>query len=530
MEIPGKKTFLHHRLGWLLALFVSVACRAPHPSPAAKVRITVDPATVVNTMRGGIGASWHAIQEAMPYSETPDPVFDIKSHGGSGWGAYPPADDEAAWQQIDRHARWLGLDWNRVELEERIYEPERGKFTWDSREMKILYRALDWCQKNNADVFLQQMWMNVAWNAYPEWRHSVTGRIHSAPANLEDFGEGLASLLEHLIRDKGYTCIRWLCIVNEPGARYSWWQVPPNKSAPVGPGVEAVRKALDKRGLKIPISAPDFTPLPDLRPQALDFRQLLGAFDYHCYGEDFDWRKANSLTGLEKTIADWSMWTHQQGKPLFLSEFGTMANGWGGSNPAPGSYLSLLKDAELMVRAINHGIDGLNRWSFLNRGDLDGQWQLIDTWDPKSGTLLQNYTPHPNAYFIYGLLSRFSAKHSDVLSTDVEGGKVDRWQRVFATTLRSPKGNLTMVVVNDAPSALEVELDLRGIQGTTTLYRYGVTEKDRDRTDLKLDPQARFTVSGQSSFSDQIAPTCVTVYSTYKLAHTDSGVTAEARD
>ena len=518
---------MHRRLGWLLGLFISVASLAADSRSAGKVRVIVDPATVVNTMRGGIGASWHAIEAPMPYSETADPLFDIKSHGGSGWGAYPPADDEAAWRQIDRHARWLGLDWNRVEFEQRIYEPERGKFTWDSPEMKILYRILDWCQKNNADVFLQQMWMNVAWNAYPEWRDSVTGRIHSAPANVEDFSEGLASLVEHLIRVKGYTCIRWLCMVNEPSARYSWWQMPPNKPAPLRPGVEAVRKALDKRGLKLPISMPDFTPLPGLRPDAIEYRELLGAFDYHCYGEDFDWRKAGSLTGLENTIGEWSKWTHQQSKALFLSEFGTMANGWGGSNPAPGSYISLLKDTELMVRAINHGIDGLNRWSFLNRGDLDGQWQLIDTWDRENGKLLQDYTPHPNSYFIYGLLSRFSAKHSDALSTIVEGGKVDQWQRVFATTLRSPKGELTIVVVNDAPSTFDVEFDVSGMQGATSLCRYGVTEKDRDRPDVELDPQAQFTVRGKSSFSDRVAPMSVTVYSTYKLMHTDSGVMAQ---
>src|SRR5512143_3729643 len=130
------------------------------------VRMTVDAARVVNTMRGGIGASWHAIEEPIPVSEKPHPIFPNKSHGGSGWGAYPPAEDDKAWAQIDRHARWLGLDWNRVEFEQRIYEPERGQFSWDNPEMRILYRILDWCERNKADVFLQQMWGNVRWNTF----------------------------------------------------------------------------------------------------------------------------------------------------------------------------------------------------------------------------------------------------------------------------------------------------------------------------------------------------------------------------
>ena len=39
---------------------------------------------------------------------------------------------------------------------------------------------------------------------------------------------------------------------------------------------------------------------------------------------------------------------------------------------------AVVKDAELIVRGINGGVAGFNKWSFLNRGDLDGQWQLLD--------------------------------------------------------------------------------------------------------------------------------------------------------
>ena len=124
--------------------------------------------------------------------------FTGYSHGGSGWGGYPPAEDQRAWQQIYRHADWLGLDWNRVEIEQRIYEPERGKFTLDSPEMRILYRILDWNQKSGADVFFQQMWCNTAWLAYPEFRDDPVGRVHSAPTDLDAFADGLATLMEHL--------------------------------------------------------------------------------------------------------------------------------------------------------------------------------------------------------------------------------------------------------------------------------------------------------------------------------------------
>ncbi len=493
------------------------------------VTVSVNTTTVLNTMRGGIGASWHAIEEPIPYSERPDPVFGNKSHGGSGWGAYPPADDDAAWQQIDRHARWLGLDWNRVELEQRIYEPERRRFSWDNAEMRILYRILDWCEKNKADVFLQQMWSNVAWNTFPEWRDNAVGRVHSGPVSMEDFSEGLATLVEHLVKKKGYTCVRWVCINNEPNAGWSWWQKPPNHVMPLRPGLAAVRKALDAKGIAIPLSGPDLTGgVRPLEPKRFDFLDLLGAYDFHSYDENFDWLSNGGMARFDKTTADWATWAHQNGKPLFMSEFGTMANGWGADHPGPGSYVSVLKDAELVVRRINAGADGFNRWSLLNRGDLDGQWQFIETWDRKEKRLLKQYTPHANTYFVLGLLSRFIAKHSDALDCRVDGGKAGPWQRVFAAALRSPKGNLTLAVVNDAKAEYKASFEVRGIAKDSRLYRYSVNETDRDRDELKIDPQAEYRLPrAASTFTDRLTPMSVTVYSTYRLTHSDDGVMAE---
>ena len=516
-------------LSVVACLFVLSVRRTEANGPYNAVAITVDIGTVANTMRGGIGASWHAIEEPIPYSDKPHPVFGNKSHGGSGWGAYPPAEDDAAWQQIDRHARWLGFDWNRVELEQRIYEPERGHFSWNNPEMRILYRILDWCQKNKADVFLQQMWGNVGWNSFPEWRDDPVGRVHSGPLSMEDFGEGLATLVEHLVKAKGYTCIRWVCINNEPNGKWSWWQQPPDQVMPLKPGLAAVRKALDAKGIHIPLSGPDLTGgVPPLNLERFDFLDLLGAYDFHSYNENFDWVGKGEMAQFDKTTAAWASWAHQHHKPLFMSEFGTMANGWGSDHPAPGSYQSVLKDAELVVRRINAGMDGFNRWSFLNRGDLDGQWQFIETWDRTKKKLLKHYTPHPNTYYVLGLLSRFTTKHSDVLECRVDGGQSGAWQRVFATALRSAKGNLTLAVVNDAKADYEVSLELHGIAENRTLYRYRVDQSQRDRADVSIDPQTQYRLSPSGhAIQDRLPPMSLTIYSTYNRSHSDDGVMAE---
>ena len=91
----------------------------------ADVRLSADFTKPIRTLRGGIGASWHAIEAEIP-TGVRHPVFAGPAHGGSAWGGNPPAEDHARWKQIERHADWLGLDFIRVEIEQRMWQPDRG--------------------------------------------------------------------------------------------------------------------------------------------------------------------------------------------------------------------------------------------------------------------------------------------------------------------------------------------------------------------------------------------------------------------
>ncbi len=495
---------------------------------SSEVILTVRGDQVIHTMRGGIGASWHAIEAEIP-TGVKHAVFAGPAHGGSAWGGHPPAGDSARWKQIERHADWLGLDFVRVEVEQRMWEPERDRFTWDAPEMRILYRILDWCERRQADVFFQVMWGNVDWNAFPEFRGDPVTRVHSGPQSMEAFADGVARLMKHLVRTKRYSCIRWLCINNEPGYEWSWWQKPPNTPISLRAGLAAVRQALDREGLRIPLSGPDWTDCPELKPERIDFDEFIGAYDLHSYYARFDWADTTGypLAVAEKNLAAWRGWASARDKPLFLSELGTMAYGWGGNKPGPATFESAIKDAELVVRGLNLGVDGFNRWSFVNRGDLDGQWQMISTWDAAHKTLLKTITPFPNSYFVYGLISRLTAKHSSVLACTTVGGQVDGTNRVFAAALRSPKGNLTWLIVNDAPRAWSARLALGGAS-VRTLCKYQVTSAQRDQPGLRIQPLNKIRVSGDSgNLVDTLPPMSLTVYSSYELSSDARGVVAD---
>jgi hypothetical protein len=497
----------------LSALFAASAL------PSSEVTLTVNPEAVIHTMRGGFGASWHAI-------ERPIPVEKNRSHGGSAWGANPPPEDAKAWRQICRHADWLGLDFVRVELEQRMFEPERDQFTWDSTEMRILYRILDWCQSRHADVFLQCMWGNVEWNSFPEFKGDSIKVVHSGPRSMEDFADGMARLMKHLVRTKHYTCIRWLCINNEPSYDWSWWQQPPNQPMPLREGLAAVRHALDREGITVPLSAPDWTDLPELKPDKVDFDEFIGAYDLHSYFAGFDWHTGGgyTLAVAERHLAQWRQWSAERGKPLFLSELGTMIYGWRASDAGPSTWEAAIKDAELVVRALSLGVDGFNRWSFVNRGDLDGVWQMIDTWDPAQKALRKKITPRPNAYFVYGLISRLAAKHSSVVACERSGGLVDGTNRVFAAALKSPLGNLTWMVVNDALREWPAKFSVKNCP-RLVLHKYQVTGEQKDRLELTINPFHTIAITtGDPAFLDTLPPMSLTIFSTWKLKHSTAGI------
>ncbi len=173
--------------------------------------ISVNLEKINHVMAGGIGASWHAMgPNVVHYADLIG--RDNRTCKGSAYGGNPPvvAAFDKAWDDVCRHATWLGLDFIRVEIAMEMYEPEREKFVWDNDEMKTLYRILDHCQSNNVDVYMSMMWQGVEWNAHPG-----INRLQSSPKSVTDFAISYATLLDHLVKARGYTCIHWITVNNE---------------------------------------------------------------------------------------------------------------------------------------------------------------------------------------------------------------------------------------------------------------------------------------------------------------------------
>lgn len=480
--------------------------RAPSESVyQSEIPIQVNCGRTVHTMAGGAGASWHAIgPTAFWYDHLRGRIN--RWCRGSVFGGNPPLDHGQAWADIYRHVRWLGLNFIRVEIDMRMYHPAREVFDWNNVEMLTLYRILDNCQANHADVFFTQMWQDVDWNCF-----EGVSRLQSAPKSISHFVTALATLMEHLIKIKGYTCIRWLCISNEPGHPITWWLGPSGIPQSLMPALKNLRTELDKRGLSVALSGPDWS---SMNQNSTDFDfddKVVGAHDAHNYSSD----PATELQSL------WARRAHERGIPFFQSEFGT----WNGDDPlinptsmAPKSFANQLTNAEKVLRGIGVGVDGFNRWSFLNRGDLDGQWQLVRTWDPVQWEYHKQVEPEPTPYFCYGIITRFMAKYSDVL----EVNNMD--SAVVVTALRSPNGNLTIYIINTAGRIMPVRLNIVGMPEERLLHKYQVQEME-DMAGYRMDPSDTRKVSAAApAVMDSLPAHSITVYSTYNLRHEDIGI------
>ncbi|MDR2680795.1 MAG: glycoside hydrolase family 5 protein [Tannerella sp.] len=472
----------------------------------AGINVNVDVSRVHHTLRGGMGASWHAISKELPLNNEKYkyPAREIAPRG-SAYGGNPPVTDTEAWRQVKQYASWLGMNFLRVELSQRMYEPERGKFDWENEEMQALYLILDWCEQNDADVFLQQMWGYVAWNACPGVHPLI-----SAPENLDDFANGIATLLEYLTKTKGYSCIKYFCMTNEPpGGPWGYWWEYGDEKGNVNDAWKKLKEVFDKRGITIPISGPDWTSMPVFNEEKLTFAPYVQSVDIHSY----DGINAAGELNLKR----WAEWAHANGKPFFLTEYGNMKLGYGDDHPGPKSFEASLSNADDVLRALRAGVDGVNRWSFTNRGNLDGQWQLIKTYDRENKVYLKDVEPENEAFYGFAILSRFFSKYSSVVECSV-----NRPDSVLVSAaLLSPKGELSIFLVNSTKDDLTVNLGIASFP-EKKMNIYQVTKETVIRPGFEMNVIQHFNSSKKIRL--KLPAGSITTVSSYSLKHSDKGV------
>ncbi len=102
------------------------------------------------------------------------------------------------------------------------------------------------------------------------------------------------------------------------------------------------------------------------------------------------------------------------------------------------------------------------------------------------------------------------------------------YRGVNLVAMRSPKGNLTFIVLNKEPVEREIMLRLNGTIDAATLHCYQITESEITQAEFKLEARKTLEVSAATpGFKDTLPPSGITVYSTFRLRHSDAGVTTD---
>jgi len=420
-------------------------------------------------MESGIGASWHSL------------IFPTAAHGGSGFGGSPPVLPiyEGLWQSIEEQATTIGLKFIRAEFSWAGIQPTINHLAIESQEMRILERILSWADRNDADVLLQCMWGGTHWHALPDLKDDPVWETCSAPADIEVSTAVWQNLLDYLRLQKSHRCIRWIHLVNEPGV--SWWRLRRGEFSPeektqqmayLGLAQEKAAAMLREYHPDISLMGAGLTDIPrDIVLAEQPWFASADVVDFHTYGACFDHEDPANLAvpwayrmkdRIETHLARMTAEAHAAGKPLFLTEFGSMAYGWGEQHPqhpGPSTFHALLKDAELIIRALTVGVGALCRWSFVNRGDQDGLWQIIDTWDPQRKCWLDCAHPQPTTALVLSRIMQLVGKRNYIFPVSVVSDSESELVDIHAIAIGTTDDHAeNVLVVNHGCAPVQVML------------------------------------------------------------------------
>jgi len=345
-----------------------------------------------------------------------------------------------------------------------------------------------------------------------------------ACANPEQFAQKFAGpLLDYCLSERNWTQIRYYSPINKP-LYGGVFHHPRGDSFRAYAGMMAsLRQELLDRDLvpqRLSLLAPSTPsvqdwPIPQFHSRGLDLDPLVEGYDQHEYFARFDGAppNANAVTIpmtelIHRHLEEHVRYAREKNKAFLITELGHVYYGAGRGDPnGPATHNAFMLDAEFCVRAINIGVQGLLRWSFLNPGDIDGQWQFLQTADESDRRVT-------NTFYGYANLIRYVRPNSDVLATHVESSFYP-WPHVYACSTRKPKGEFTLLVINDHDSE-QVEAT---IKLPPALRQKPLNVIRTDRT-CKHALVGHVRQAGKTSqFADKLPPRSLTAYT--NLEHDD---------
>ncbi len=252
------------------------------------------------------------------------------------------ADDEAIAIREGR-IEWMQPDYVRMFFWYNDWNPtvDGETFTWDSENMQSKYRTLDLYQRVGAQVNVT----GVEWDVDNVW------------TDLEAQARSIGALLEHLIVEKGYSCVQQWTLTNEPNIAFH---------EPFETYVEMhrlVAREIETRGLDVQIVGSDDTSGLSWFRQCVeddDYFELTDVFASHFYFEEHRMPFVRDIFRDRIDLLE----SRTPVKPFVVAEFGLVDDRIGHpvANPYMEDYANALWNHATYIDALNSGVAGIAIW------------------------------------------------------------------------------------------------------------------------------------------------------------------------
>ena len=440
----------------------------------------------------------------------------------------PLLDDAEKWALLLEELTFLKVGCIRFLLPPDGFITKRGTMDFDTGHFQRLERLNEWAGANGATIILDTLYVPRHLQEKGPDAPGVALENRTA-ANPQKFAETFAGpLLDYCVAERNWTQIRYYSPVSEPlygGILHDPKGKPYRAYASL---LSALRQELLDRDLlpqRISVLGPTTPsiqdwPIPEFHARGLDLDPLVEAYAQHEYSARFDATPPNAHSDtlpmtelIQRHLVPHVNYAKSKGKPFFITEMGHTYYGHAQGDPnGPATHGAFLLDAEFTLRAINAGVQGLLRWSFLNPGDIDGSWQFLDTADG-------SYRRQPSTYYGYASLIRYIRPHADVLSVNVDSSLYP-WPHIHACALRKPpQGELTLLVVNDHDSEqVDATVELPAAFRTKKL---SIIRTDRTLKHA-LVGEVRRDAKG-TRFTDALPPRSLSVYTSLEYDPLERG-------
>lgn len=265
---------------------------------------------------------------------------------------------------IRERVEWMGLPVARIMMQTKWCYRGNGIYDWNNPDMKALYRHLDTCRSIGTTVFLTD------WGCEPEWLQCPD----VAKVNDPKYAEIIGTYMDHLVNRKGYTCIKYFIMVNEPNYEVKEW-------SRWKKGVENVFAEFQKRGLqkKVIFTGSDHSNNDNWHTMAVDqLQNILGAYDIHRYANDSDVRTGKLYDYFKKS---WQYALSKDAraafKPFVVGEAGMND---GAQHPRGNLNIDTIYYgifmADYAVQAVNAGSAAVLAWMLDDNSHLGFFWGL----------------------------------------------------------------------------------------------------------------------------------------------------------